>query len=210
MFRTRPQLTAFAFDMLLGFGIGKVALIGDSEKAFLQVEIEPRQHDLLRFLWIDRSEPLNPKIVKLRFARLPFGLTFSPYILNSTIRYHLNSYNQTDTEFVRNVVNALFADDYAPSFASDDEAYECYLQLKQSFMVAGFNIRKWASNSRQLMDRIDSSENEKLNHSDLKLQSLLEKNAQLTVNTPLKSVKVLGIIWNPKKGYVKFQIPKCK
>ena len=78
----------------------KVALLGDLEKAFLQVEIEPRQRDVLRFLWIDRSEPLNPKIVKLRFARLPFGLTCSPYILNSTIRYHLNSYNQTDPEFV--------------------------------------------------------------------------------------------------------------
>ena len=199
-----PNLLPLLFDVLLRFRMEKVALIGDLEKAFLQVEIEPRQRDLLRFLWIDRSEPLNPKIVKLRFARLPFGLTCSPYILNSTIRYHLNSYNQTDPEFVRNVVNALYVDDYASSFASDDEAYECYLKLKQSFMVAGFNMRKWASNSRQLMDRIDSSENEKLAHSDSQLQSVWEKNEQFKADTSLKSVKVLGITWNPKKDALNF------
>ena len=72
-------------------------------------------------------------------------------------------------------------------------------------MVAGFNMHKWASNSRQLMDRIDSSEKEILAHCDLQMQSVLEKNKQLKANTPLKSVKELGITWNPKKDTLDFE-----
>ena len=69
-----PNLLPLLFEVLLRFRMKKVALIGDLEKAFLQVEIELSQRDLLRFLWIDKSDSLDPKIVKLRFARLPFGL----------------------------------------------------------------------------------------------------------------------------------------
>ena len=60
------------------------------------------------------------------------------------------------------MVNALYVDDYASSFASDDEAYETYEKLKCSFMDASFNMRKWASNSKELMDHIDKTENEKV------------------------------------------------
>ena len=82
----------------------------------------------------------------LRSARRPFGLTCSPYIRNSMIRYHLNDYNRTDPDFICNVVNALYVDDNVSSLASDDEAYESYEKLKCSFMDAGFHMRNWASN----------------------------------------------------------------
>ena len=44
-----PNSLPLLFDVLIRFHMEKVALIGDLEKAFLQVEIEPCQHDLLRF-----------------------------------------------------------------------------------------------------------------------------------------------------------------
>ena len=87
-----PNLVPLIFDVLLRFRLHKIALIGDLEKAFLQISIPEEQRDLLRFLWIDTTEPENPKIIKLRFARLAFGLTSSPYILNATIKHHLEKY----------------------------------------------------------------------------------------------------------------------
>ena len=87
-----PNLLPLILDVLLRFRMNKISLIGDLEIAFLQISIDPSQRNLLRFLWVDDSEPENPKLIKLRFTRLAFGLTCSPYILYATIRHHLTEY----------------------------------------------------------------------------------------------------------------------
>ena len=42
----------------------------------------------------------NPNIVPLRFARLVFGVTSSRFILNATLRHHVDRYLLSDPEFV--------------------------------------------------------------------------------------------------------------
>ena len=66
----------------------KVALVADIEKAFLQISVADRDRDALRFLWIDDPMKADPEIVTLRFARVPFGVTSSPFLLNATLQYH--------------------------------------------------------------------------------------------------------------------------
>ena len=95
-----PVLTPLLFDILLRFRLPKIALIGDLETAFLDVEVKPEDRNLLRFLWIDDVNPLNSEILKLRFMRLVFGLVCSPFILNVTLRNHLSKYENMDPEFV--------------------------------------------------------------------------------------------------------------
>ena len=108
-----PALTPLLFDILLRFCLPKIALIGDLEKAFLNVEVKPEDRNLLRFLWIDDVNPLNPEIIKLRFTRLVFGLVCSPFILNVTLRNHLSKYENIDPEFVSTVIKALYVEDFA-------------------------------------------------------------------------------------------------
>ena len=45
-----PPLTPMLFDILIRFREHNVALVGDIEKAFLNVEIDPADRDSLRFL----------------------------------------------------------------------------------------------------------------------------------------------------------------
>ena len=93
-------LTPLLFDILLRFRLPKIALIGDLETAFLNVEFKPEDRNLPRFLWIDDVNPLNSEILKLRFTRLVFGLVCSPFILNVTLRNHLSKYENMDPEFL--------------------------------------------------------------------------------------------------------------
>ena len=95
-----PVLTPLLFDILLRFRLPKIALIGDLETAFLDVEVKPKDRNLLRFSWIDDVNPLNSEILKLRFTRLVFGLVCSPFILNVTLRNQLSKYENMDPEFV--------------------------------------------------------------------------------------------------------------
>ena len=146
-----PNLLPLVLDILLRFQMNKIALIGDLEKAFLQISIDPSQRDLLRFLWVDDSESENPSISKLRFTRLAFGLTRSLYILNAIIRHLLTGYAHSDPEFTKNVINSLYADDYASSFSTKREAFLVYQKLKEAFKTGGFNMCKWDLNCPELL-----------------------------------------------------------
>ena len=56
-----PQTTPLIFDILLHFCTFKIALSADIEKAFLQIAINEKDRDFLRFLWFDKHSE-QPKI----------------------------------------------------------------------------------------------------------------------------------------------------
>ena len=77
-----PQLIALIFDVLVRFRRYCIALVSDTEKAFLQIGINKTDRDCLRFLWFDYVFSDSPKIVRSRFARVIFDVTSSSYLLN--------------------------------------------------------------------------------------------------------------------------------
>ena len=48
---------------------------------------------MVRFLWYEDMYKENPELVTLRFCRVVFGLTCSPFLLNGTISAHLEQFN---------------------------------------------------------------------------------------------------------------------
>ena len=48
--------------------------------------------DALRFLWVDDPFSEEPKIIVLRFARVAFGLSSSPFLLNVTLKHFFMVY----------------------------------------------------------------------------------------------------------------------
>ena len=88
---TRPPLAENIFDILLRFRATKIALTGDVEEAFLMVGIAEEDRDVPRFLWVDDIEK-NPEIVVLRFTGVVFGVWSSPFLLNATLKNHIERY----------------------------------------------------------------------------------------------------------------------
>ena len=87
--RNEPSLNDCLLpDVLLRFRLHKVVLIGDLEKAFLNIEVNPAERNLLKFLWVDDINSPNPEVTTLGFTRLVFGLVCSSFILNVTLRNH--------------------------------------------------------------------------------------------------------------------------
>ena len=73
-----PPLTPLIFDILVRFRMFRTVLIGDLEKAFLNVRVTPEECDYLSFIWLDDINKDNPRLVIYRFVGLPFGLNSSP------------------------------------------------------------------------------------------------------------------------------------
>ncbi len=97
---TGPSFGQNLFDILPRFKVHKIALVGDIEKAFLMVSVAEEHRDALRFMWIDDPRKEDPKLIVLRFTRVVFGVSSSPFLLNAMIEQHMNKYREVDPSFV--------------------------------------------------------------------------------------------------------------
>ena len=95
-----PSLAENIVDILLRFRCHPTALVGDIEKAFLMINVADVDRDVLRFLWVDNVNKDDPQIVIYRFTRVLFGVTASPFLLNGTIKHHIERYSKEDPQFV--------------------------------------------------------------------------------------------------------------
>ena len=95
-----PKFNQRILDILLRFRCYPIALTADIEKAFLMISVREKDRDALRFLWLRGLDEERPIIKHLRFTRVVFGVCSSPYLLNSTIRHHLEKYQASQPELV--------------------------------------------------------------------------------------------------------------
>ena len=194
-----PKFDQRIMDILLRFRTHRVAVIADIEKAFLMVSVTERDRDVLRFLWVDDITSDQPEITILRFARVVFGVSSSPFLLNATICHHLERHSSTHPHLIRKLSQATYVDDIVCGAEGEDQAYTLYKESKEVLRSGGFNLRKFATNSSQLQERID--EEEAL--LDPKPGSALESEETYTKVTLGRSqkmrsgeLKVLGVRWD--------------
>ena len=86
---TGPSLQNRLWDILIRSRFRPILLSGDIEKAFLQIRIRVPQRDALTFHWVSNLDLYRIEVN--RFSRLVFGLTQSPFILESTLKEHFNN-----------------------------------------------------------------------------------------------------------------------
>ena len=102
-----PSLVPHLFDTVIKFRGYPIGIIADIEKAFHQIQIAPDDRRMLKFLWLDDIKKGNPEINQYQFRRLSFGLTPSPAILASSIRYHLSKYEEKELKIVSPIPSTL-------------------------------------------------------------------------------------------------------
>ena len=171
-----PNLTLNIFDILVKFRTYPIGMVADIEKAFHQISITPEDRDMLRFLWLDDVTKPKPQIVTFRFARLMFGLTPSPAILNGVIQQHLTRYLLTEPAVASQLAESLYVDDFTGGAHTIDEGLHIYKTAKELMQKGGFNLRKWRTNNPTLQQRILQSED-------------VPPNEQ-------SEVKILGLVWD--------------
>ncbi|XP_068756194.1 uncharacterized protein [Montipora capricornis] len=205
-----PPLTPMIIDLMTRFRANKVALTADIEKAFLNIAIAPEHRDFLRFFWVKDILTGNPKVLIMRFTRVVFGVNSSPFLLNGTIRHHLNKYMDRDLEFVEEALRSIYVDDLASSKPNVPSAYDFYSKLRKRF-VESFNMCKWLTNDQEeLANRIKSAEEGQVaiqHHPppDLQQEDKTFSETQFqNVDNSEGLPKVLGTSWNPIKDKLVF------
>ena len=171
-----PSLSSLLADIMMRFRVFRVALVGDLEKALLNVSVHPDDRNVLRFLWVSDVHSDSPEIVVKKFARLVFGVSPSPFLLSGALEYHVKKYQDVDPEFVQRFLSGLYVDDLSSGDKSVYYSFQLYLKSKFRMLEAGFNMKKWSSNSPELMEMIKECEHK--NQTQVRLiPAIMQENA---------------------------------
>ncbi|XP_028405771.1 uncharacterized protein LOC114528347 [Dendronephthya gigantea] len=170
----------------------EMALSGDLEQAFLQVQVRGQDRDSLRFHWIKDKDLLNVEV--LRITRVVFGLVQSPFLLGGTIQCLLESMRQKYPIEVAEIKKNLYVDDVI----SGGETTEAVRGLKsmavEIFKHGKFTLHKWHSNK---LDLEGGSQPTEINQSYAKEQ----------LGVKPGETKLLGLPWNKARDTIATVFP---
>ena len=152
------------------------------------------------------SSNLMMLIVRLAISDLIdwSGLRPSPAILESVISHHLSKYREQYANLVQSIVDSLYEDDLIAGVDSVEQGFHLYQKSREIMAAASFNLRKWNSNSHELLGRIREAELQGLKRklSPVINESMPDTSPHNTMIglgkacTESKVSKLLGITWN--------------
>ncbi|XP_074620271.1 uncharacterized protein LOC141879055 [Acropora palmata] len=197
---TGPSLNPLLFEILVRFRENRVALVGDTEKAFLNIAVDAKDRDSLRFLWVEDVRDNNPNIVVYRFCRIVFGLNASPVLLIGTIRHHLDT-----SDFVKRMMEGFYVDDLVTGERTAGKAFTLFEKARDRMAKGGFDLQKWKTNDPELREKISSRETSKTSRevSRLEDEETYPKSKQESQGG-MRGEKVLGLARNSENDTFNF------
>ena len=211
---TGPRFNQRILEILLRFRSYPVAFIADIEKAFLMISVNPKDRDVLRFLWVKDPFSSEPEIVVLRFSRVVFGVSASPFLLNATIKHHIEGHAASQPEVVRLLAQSIYVDDVVCGADREHEAYALYTKSREILSHGSFNLRKFTTNAPSLQSLVDSQEAFLENpqgtkpHADVveANETYVEATLPTSLNIHPTEHKVLGVRWNVSLDQLVFSL----
>ena len=164
-----------------------VAFTADIAKMYRQIQIHPSERKFQHILW---REAENKPIDEFELNTVTYGTACAPYLavkcLQTLAQENLPKYPIGAAVALEN----FYVDDAMHSVETVDEAVTTQIQLRELCTSGGFELRKWTSNSKQLLNSIP--------------ENLREKSVlfDLTIDP---SIKTLGLRWNTQEDCFQFK-----
>ncbi|EYB84925.1 hypothetical protein Y032_0307g2026 [Ancylostoma ceylanicum] len=157
--------------------LSPILITADVEKAFHQIRLREDQRDATRFLWLkDPTRPPSQDNIRiLRFTRIPFGVNASPFLLSMSIKYALE--RDEKNQLRKEILGNTYVDNLLIGANNVEEGILKQKQCKNTFARMHMNLRQFMSNSEEVMRTI---------------------NKQDRMSKTSSTVKLLGILWNPR------------
>jgi hypothetical protein len=157
--------------------------------------IDKKDRDVLRFLWIDDTTKDSPTFIILRFTRVVFGVTSSPFLLNATIRYHLEQFRESHDALIYKLLRSFYVDDLVTGASTEEEAFGLFSDAKTLMSKGGFNLCKFHTNSKSLQSRIDAICNG-VPWTDEEVETYARSTLANVQRSSDGDKKVLGVLWD--------------
>jgi len=181
-----PNILPPIVSLLFNFRETQFFVLADIEKAFVQIALPYPDDHLIIFPWFDlsRGVPTNvsESLVFFRFARLPWGVISSPFVLHAVIRYLYRceeKHSPTEKNMLKQLWDLTYVDDIL-SIGDTQEATAKMAALADQALARGkFNVTKYRSFPPELTQEVG-------------------KRVDKALECKWDSNRVLGIIYHPE------------
>ena len=125
--------------------------------------------------------------------RLTFEVSSSPFLTIATVNAHVSKYAETFPDATGEILDNMYVDDCLTGADTDNSTLKLQQEMSDIMMAAAFNLTKWVSNSKLVMDGIDR---------DKRATSLLVE------CDSFEPLKVPGVSWDLISDCFRFIAPK--
>ncbi|GFU41164.1 integrase catalytic domain-containing protein [Trichonephila clavipes] len=124
-----------------------------------------------------------------RFNRVNFGVSSSPFLLEATIRHHIENYKHEFPDTVELLDRSFYVDDLISGGNEFEEALQTSRRAKNIMEAARMDLRKWITNDANLMEQ-------------WKKENFNVHPVHETVSLGANGTKVLGLSWNTNEDFL--------
>ncbi|XP_055523244.1 uncharacterized protein LOC129717391 [Wyeomyia smithii] len=174
---TGPDQVTSLVSVLQRFREFRVAITGDIREMFLQILMNRRDQQCLRFLWRNGEQDRNPDVYVTRV--MTFGATCSPSSAQYVKNYNAQRFQDQFPRAAEAIMKEHYVDDMLSSVETEEEAIQLAKDVRHVHSEAGFEIRNWLSNSSRVLLELKACPGEK----------------SLNLSSEMATEKVLGLWW---------------
>ncbi|KAJ0169408.1 hypothetical protein K1T71_014995 [Dendrolimus kikuchii] len=186
---TGPPLQRDITDIILNFRTHKVVFSTDIQMMFRNILVHPDHRRFQLILW--RSSPDQP-LLTYALSTVTYGLRPSPFLANRSIIQLVTDEGHRFPQAAQVLTHSIFVDDILTGHDSVDKAIALQTELIELLALGGFHLRKWTSNSRQLLERFPDD------------QCDIPKDFDVVPDS--NAIKVLGMQWIPQTDEFTYHI----
>ena len=142
---TGPPLQPLLWDILIRARMAPFLLLGDIEKAFLQISLLGEDRGAFGFLC-----NVNGKEERFRFTRIPFRAEANPFMLAVTLQHHYDCQPEDHHETVQVLRENIYVDNLMKTAHDVGSLGKFKEEATQILANAIFPVHKWESNLLEL------------------------------------------------------------
>lgn len=177
-------------SIIMSFRLYQIVFTTDIKMMFRMTWIHPDDRKYQLILWRDNP---SEKIKVYELNTNTYGLRSSPFISIRTLHQLASDWenshpNSKASEIIR---NQTFVDDILAGANSISEAKELKNELIEVMGSAGYELRKWSSNNKELLQDLPGDHCEQPHQFD---------------NEDKSFIKILGIQWDPTSDSLSYRI----
>ncbi|XP_046401586.1 uncharacterized protein LOC124167648 [Ischnura elegans] len=173
------------YCIILRFRTHQIAMVADIEKMYRQILVHPDDRKLQRILW---RKSTQDEVEEYHLTTVTYGTASAPFLATMCLEQLAQENEENHPSISKIIHEDFYVDDLLSGASTLLEALEFYKELTSVLRTAGFSLRKWSTNSPELLANIP------LHLQETKLQSSLGHGV----------VTALGLHWDPASD--QFQI----
>ncbi|XP_053686921.1 uncharacterized protein LOC128736463 [Sabethes cyaneus] len=185
---TGPVVQEDLLSIIMRFRIHSIAIVADIEKMYRQILLHPNDRPYQRILW--RYKPEDP-VSTYELQTVTYGFTSSPFLATRTLIQVATDNKEKYPGAAATIRSDFYVDDLLSGADTVESAIQLRRDLSAMLAEAGFPLKKWASNTPEVLVGVPPE--------DLAVAPVVDLHDEPSVST-------LGLTWEPRNDTFRFKV----